>query len=512
MRIQPTTTAALAAAALFVLACGPTDDPGIDTERAEKINALVADAGRLPFADPATDLGEPSAPYDTGDYQCVTREATTTKAYDEVVAYAANSTALWPGAIVRGDSVYTGTFIPLIHPRTPLTISVSLENLNGAPSATMESPSLSNYRDTLNGILSSEVDGSTAANIYSEIELVHSEEQMAIALGAGLSWPGKIAEISASFNFSDTTVKSRQIVRFTQAYYTVDIDQPASAADFFAEDVTVDDLAGDIAADNPPVYVSSVTYGRMVIFTMESDYSAEEMRSALEFAYRGGVPVSGEVSLTYQEMLENTNITAYILGGSGNDAAQAINGFDNLMAFIAQGGDYSKDSPGAAIAYKLAYLDDNAPARLSFTSEYEQEECERVSQQVRVVLNNIRVDNAGGDAGGALDVYGTVAVTGTETVTLMDKPSGEDVSIPTGQSWPMMGTIAEAIVDVRPQGGEVISFDVNLVDNDGTFNPDDTICDMVHTAPFESGWRRDVTVLCTGAGAEVSVNFSLSPI
>src|SRR5205814_9610117 len=61
----------------------------------------------------------------------------------KIVAYAANSESLWPGAIVRGDSVYTGLFTQIVLPRKPMTYSISLGNLNGAKSATMAKPSLS---------------------------------------------------------------------------------------------------------------------------------------------------------------------------------------------------------------------------------------------------------------------------------------------------------------------------------------------------------------------------------
>ena len=73
---------------------------------------------------------------------------------------------------------------------------------------------------------------------------------------------------------------------------------------------------------NPPVYVSSITYGRMVIFTFESTYSSEELGAALEFAYRGGVDVSGQVSVTYKDIISNSKITAYILGGTYAKAAE----------------------------------------------------------------------------------------------------------------------------------------------------------------------------------------------
>src|SRR6185369_51613 len=210
-------------------------------------------------------------------------------------------------------------------------------------------PSLSSYRDALASILDAEVTGSTPANLYSEIEEVHSENQLNMALGVRASWGLGLASLRSSFDFNKQDVRSRYVVRYTQAYYTVDLDAPSKPSALLAPGLEVGDIEGKINSDHPPVYVSSVTYGRMVVFTFESKYSSEEMSAALDFAYSGGVDISGDVSVTYKDILSKSKITAFILGGSGGVAAQTIDSYDALIDFIKQGGNYSADSPGAPI-------------------------------------------------------------------------------------------------------------------------------------------------------------------
>ena len=488
----------------------PVDDDPVD--EATLIDEYIRSLPLLPADPPLVEEGPVGEPTRTGDYQCVTQDLSETRQYDKIVAYAANSDSLWAGAIVAGDSVYSGLFTQMVLPRAPATISVSLENLAGGKSATLEAPSLSAFRDALGEILASEVDGATPANIYSEIEQVHSEEQLALALGAEVSWLGSSASIAASFDFSQQHVKSRAIVKYTQAYYTVDLDAPGRPSDLFAPEVTLADVEALIGPENPPLYVSSITYGRMVVFTFESEYSAEELGAALEFTYSGGVDVSGDVSVTYKDIVSRSKITAFILGGSGGDAAQTIDSYEALIDFIKGGGNYSKDSPGAPIAYKLSYLRDNSPGRLSFTTAYTVTECERVSQRVKVTLKSIRVEDAGGDAGDDLELYGTIRAESNGSVTLFDKGTGNYVVIRQGEAWPNGSFIAEQIVDVTPQAGHAIRLRANLVDRDGVLNPDDTIGDELVSAPFELGWRRDVTLLLTGDDARVSVTFGLQPL
>lgn len=504
-------------AALCLLAHAGCDssigDPPPDTVVDQR--ALIDDYLRglpdLPSDPPSVIEGETSEPAREGDYSCTTQNLSETRQYDRIVAYSANSESMWPGAILRGDSVYSGLFTQLVFDRAPIAFSVSLESLAGGKSAVMNEPSLSSFRDALTGVLDSEVTGATPANIYAEIEQVHSEEQLSIALGASVSWLGAAASISSSFNFNKQDQRSRYLVKYTQAYYTVDVDQPGNPSDLFGDSVDLDAVQAKVGPENPPVYVSSITYGRTVVFTFESEYSALELGAALEFVYRGGVDVSGDVSVTYKDIVSSSNITAYILGGSGAEAARSIESYEALMEFIRSGGDYSRDSPGAPIAYKLAYLSDNAPARLSFTEDYEIKECVRVSQKVRVVLDSIQVDSAGGDHNDDLELYGRIWAASENEQTLFSRDDDHHLVIREGEAYPYNGAIAEVVLDVVPQEGSTITVGANLSDYDG-WSPNDSMGNEIVVNPFETGWRKEVSVLLTGDSARVLVNFRLEPI
>lgn len=475
------------------------------------IDAYIASLPYLPVSDPAVTEGTRSEEAREGDYQCTKQNLQETRQYDRIVAYAANSDSLYPGALVSADSVLTGLFTQVVLPRAPATISVSLENLGGGKTAVIEDPSLSSYRDALAGILDAEITGSTPANLYSEIEEVHSQQQLDMALNVQASWGLGVASLKTSFDFSNTQIRSRHLVRYTQAYYTVDLDAPESPSSIFAPTVRLGDVVEKMDETRPPVYVSSVTYGRMVLFTFESEYSAEEMGAALDFAYSGGVDVSGDVSVTYKDILSKSKITAFILGGNAGDAVRTIDSYDALIAFIKEGGNYSKESPGAPIAYKLNYLKDNSPARMSFTTDYEVKDCVRVSQKVRVTLNSIAVDDDGGDGSGGLEIYGRLWAEGTNGVmNLFDKGSSNAVSIKTGTQFGQGQPLAEAIIEVSPKAGQVILLRGDLKEEDPF--ADDDLGNETARLPFETGWRKDVTITFTGSDARVRANFSLSPI
>jgi thiol-activated cytolysin len=476
------------------------------------IDAYVSTLPYLPVQSAVIEQGNRSAATRDGDYSCSTQNLRETRQYDRIVAYAANSDSLWPGALVAGDSLYSGLFSQVVLPRSPATISVSLENLAGTKKATIATPSLSAYREAVSEILTKTITGATAANIYSEIEEVHTDRQLGLALGVDVGWALGTASLKSSFDFSKRDTRSRFVVRFTQGYYTVDLDAPQSPSALLAPDVSLAEVQAKMNDASPPLYVASVTYGRMVVFTFESEYSADEMAAALEFAYSGGVDVSGNISVTYKDIISKSKITAFILGGSGGDATQTINSYEALIAFIKNGGDYSAASPGAPIAYKLSYLRDNSPARMSFTTDYAVKECSRISQKIRVTLKSITVESAGGDVGDDLELYGTFKAEGTSLATLFSKTSSNYVTIHEGATFPNGAIYSEAVIDVAPGVGSTIRLSADIMDADGFLNGDDRIGTDVVLNPFETGWRKEATMIMTGSGSRVKVLFGLEPI
>jgi thiol-activated cytolysin len=476
---------------LGITACsGSIEVPPPGSPPQADIDAYVRGLGKLVEHQSEVQEGAPGAEVREGDYSCSEQDFKETRQYDKIVAYATNSESLWPGALIAGDAVYSGQFTPLALPRAPMRFSVSLENLDGSKSATMASPSLSSFRDELTKILEAKITGATPANLFADIDEVHSENQLALALGVNVDL--LTAGFGTSFDFSKSNVHSRYLVKYAQAYYTVDVDAPPSPSTVLAPEVSLDEVEARMPLGSPPLYVSSITYGRMVLFAFESEYSAFEVGAALDFVYHGGVDVSGNASLTYKEILSKTKITAYILGGSGGAAAMAIDSYDALIAFIHSGGDYTRESPGAPIAYKLSYLAD--------------------SQQVLVKLKSIQVESAGGDSNNDLELFGRIWTTGVAEETLFDRSEDNNIGIPQGQVFPANSTeIGETILTVTPNAGATIEVHADLWDSDGIL-PDDHMGDEVVISPYETGWRKEVTLFLTGDGARVNVTFELQPI
>ncbi|MBW2276854.1 MAG: thiol-activated cytolysin family protein [Deltaproteobacteria bacterium] len=319
-----TLTVSLAAASLLALAPACSDNPEDEPEvadEAQEINSYILSLPDLPIAEyqPKTEVtcGDDCVPeQQEEELFCNYARFTETGHYSQFIAFQPNSAALWPGSVVQGGDAQDGFFTPVGVARAPITFSVSLENIAGSPVGFMKNPSLSSFREERNTILARGVTGATPAAIDFEVTQVHSDSQVSIALGASVLWPGG-ASVTAGFNFSSHEKKTKILVNYTQSYYTIDIDTPIEPKDFFGEDVTLEELSAFMDSDNPPTSVQSITYGRRVIFTVETNESADKIKAALEAAYEASVDVEAKLDVEYEKALEESTIRAFVLGGSG---------------------------------------------------------------------------------------------------------------------------------------------------------------------------------------------------
>jgi thiol-activated cytolysin len=326
-----------------------------------------------------------------------------------------------------------------------------------------------------------------------------------------------LVQIKGSFDWSAQTKKSRYLVTFVQSYYTVDVDAPARASDVFAPEVTRDEVAAVTGAGNPPVYVSSITYGRTVIFSFESDADETELGAALEAVYKGPGAASGMISTTTRNVLAQSRMSAYVLGGSGQDAAAAIDNADALLALIRSGGNYSLESPGAPIAYKLAHLADNVPARLSFTTDYSVKTCSPTTGQLRVTLEAFTLDGSAQELDGNIELFGNVTVStfGGAPASLFSRSRTSPLVIDADETVPPTGTLGDQTLVISTTGNMApITIRADLWDADAGngIDPDDDLGYTTFTLDLAGGWTRSFDVTSSGTGARVLLRVSTRPL
>lgn len=345
---------------------------------AEAIDDFIDGLGKIQI-DPEAPLEEAPCdamagfcpePWQEGDLVCHYVDYTETTHAKSITALTPEG--LWPGALVRGADAYEGDVVPIVTERSPGTFSISLDSLVGSPVGQMSEPSLASFRDALHTVLATGTQGSTAAAISHQLVTISSSSQFELHVGAEVKWEGG-SKLEAMFDFDDSDFENRFLLDFTQVYFTADFEPPERPSALFGPTVTVDELEGSMTEDSPPLYVSSVKYGRRVLFAIESNHSLEEMSAAISAAL--GSTAGAELDIDSADTLAASKLSAFVVGGSGDNAVKTVQGPEGLVAYLLEGGDFSADSPGLPIAFSLAYLD-NTPAKHSFTAQFTKKVCE----------------------------------------------------------------------------------------------------------------------------------------
>jgi hypothetical protein len=166
--------------------------------------------------------------------------------------------------------------------------------------------------------------------------------------------------------------------------FTIAMVQPQTPASVFSSDLTQTVLdqqikLGYIGKDNVPVYVSSITYGRLMQFTFTAKADETFMRTTLQTVFsgvKGGVSVN--LSIEQKTLLSTAEIGMIALGGSDENALAAIRS-GNIADYFATSAPLTTARP---LSYEVRNLGDNSIASIGEATNYNIEECAQRFQKV----------------------------------------------------------------------------------------------------------------------------------
>ncbi|CAA0161311.1 Tenacilysin precursor [Tenacibaculum maritimum] len=281
--------------------------------------------------------------------------------FDEQFLFSANDEIFYPGSLVVASSVIEGEYVPITVPRAPLKISTSL--VGDKTSITVDSPKLSSTRDAISSLLSDRNFEAPPASLRYTTDEVFSKNHLKVAIGASYEGTSTSVSGSAEFNYDKETTK--MIVKVIQKYYTIDSDIPSNPSDFFVEEFNFKSKLGD----RKPLYVSSVTYGRVFLMSIESTMNKIDLEAALQGSFLKG-KITAKAEFEFSKIAKTSTIKATILGGNSDLAGAEIGDLSAVKDFISKGASYSKENPGIPIAYRLRELGTNEVFKNVIYSKY----------------------------------------------------------------------------------------------------------------------------------------------
>ena len=251
-------------------------------------------------------------------------------------------------------------------------ISVDLPGMVGGDSYVDAKPTASGMQEGVNTLLNRWHEkyagkNPAPARMQYESTSAYSMNQLKAKFGSDFEKVG--VNLKIDFEAVNKGEKQVEVVDFKQIYYTANFDAPKNPSDVFAPGVTVDQLkARGIDENTPPVYVSSVSYGRQMYVKFETTSKSTELKAAINAVIKG-VPIKAESE--WARVLKNTTVTVSIVGGNADGAARVVTGtVEDLKKLIQEGATFSTQNPAVPISYKTAFLKDNQVATIQSNTDY----------------------------------------------------------------------------------------------------------------------------------------------
>lgn len=265
---------------------------------------------------------------------------------------------IFPGSLLKGNSIQNMDFKPITASVKPVTVSLSIPALNKKTAFTMDKPSLSATRQFVQDYIQS-ADFTQNGTLSYSVEQFTSYDELKVAFGSNVNTRSLFGKNSSSTNIEEGMISKRTgfYIKFYQTSFTLDMDIPTGS------------LVNDNNFDSggvEPVYVNSISYGRMGVLTIETNELAETARTTINESFNK-LFVKGESYLTQEEknFLNGADFNLYLIGGSGVTAAQSFKGYEAFVNHVSKG-TFSKSQPGVPIFCTYSYLNDNSPVKTTF--------------------------------------------------------------------------------------------------------------------------------------------------
>ena len=327
-------------------------------------------------------------------------------AFDDMLLLDPSQNSIYPGSVLHGDSLDKDSYQEIIDGnKRKAVISFDLQGVkdkegkDGKAGITSGEiiPNLASYRELRNKILSQSITYHASANLsYEDMEITNEKSLEAqLKIGVGFGAAGIKSKIAAGFKFKDGKQKERRLIKFVETFYTVDVNQEAAPL--------MINIPREKVGNTMPVYVSSVSYGRIAYLTIESEQEKSELKANLDTVFKVTTAnhAEADIDLAIKKLEKGTTINIHIIGGG----SEAVTDLKQFQKYIVKEG-FSAKNPGQIIKYQLRFLDDNATAYIKYAEKYKT--VERIEIPTKGYKVTATVQNIKGVGFGSADITGTI--------------------------------------------------------------------------------------------------------
>ena len=276
---------------------------------------------------------------------------------------------IYPGAILDGRSI-EGVFEPkmlqgISSNIRPITISTSMPVSGSAVARTSLPRPIAEralYNTALTDLENINSGGIGAASLQVEIDSFTVYEELKTLYGYNKGIDVFLVNSNTTKQGENhlITAKSAIKIKFFQQNFTIDVDAPNSYSELFdPAGLDMNTITGGVT----PVYVKSVTYGRMGIMVIESTKTSDKLYNAVYKQLgilKNLIGIDRNMTQEEKDIINEADIKIKYTGiGRDADETIKISGLSGFIDILTANKTYSKESPGVPVAFQLAYLNDD---------------------------------------------------------------------------------------------------------------------------------------------------------
>lgn len=279
----------------------------------------------------------------------------------------------YPGALIFANEGLVNNMPDILNAdRAPITLRTNLP-MGSEGTVVIQNPTHSAVSEAVNQILTAwENKYATTHHLnancqYTETK-VFSEDQLRVDIGCNFD----LLKGSLGIDFTSISKGEKQtfVLSFKQIFYMMSIDAPVHPSDVFAADVSWEELEQKGVKDqNPPAYISNVSYGRTIYVKVETTSNSQEIETTLKALIKNN---KIDASVLNNSLLKTCSFTAVILGGDAAAHTEIITtqDFAEIQKIIAGNAELSAKNPGFPVSYTASFLKDGKVAKVNSTADY----------------------------------------------------------------------------------------------------------------------------------------------
>lgn len=282
----------------------------------------------------------------------------TVKSTESSLLYGRNY--IYPGAILEGNSISDQKYVPVfVNNRNPITVSMTLShNTPKQTSRTIASPTYSKLSDYVKEMA---VDGNFSQNekFMFQYRRFSFYDEIKSAFGSNINTKFLFSskeESSTEYNYK-ISKSTGMYVKFFQSSFTVNMDiAPLSNSP----------ISGNSGYE--PVYVNSVTYGRMGVLVFETDETYDFVERCIKKEFER-IFLNKNSTLTTEErrFFDQTDFKVLILGADSDYVVQSFKGYSHFLNLI-YNSHFTQHSYGIPIMCSFSYANSHGLVETEFVN------------------------------------------------------------------------------------------------------------------------------------------------